>query len=184
MAILDKNDFNKVFLHSMEKKLNAKVDFFQRFRLSEGISRTNLNKLVYFLKEKVFRRRDIVYGEGDTAEFVYFTKEGEFEVSKRIQTKLSKVPGTQKVNSNMMKNVDIKVSIIGPNQIIGLEDLHKDKTTYRQNKVTCISEKAMVYYLSKDEYFTRFYKNLARHVVNESRQLKEPFFNQRVKSLK
>ncbi len=78
----------------MEKKLDAKVEFFKRFRLSEGISRTNLNKLVYFLKEKVFRRRDVVFSEGDTADYVYFTKEGEFEVSKRIQTKLSKVPGS------------------------------------------------------------------------------------------
>ena len=84
MAILEKDDFTKVFLHSMQKKLDAKVEFFKNFRLSEGISRTNLNKLSYFLKEKVFRRRDIVYNEGDVADVIYFTKDGEFEVSKKV----------------------------------------------------------------------------------------------------
>jgi CRP-like cAMP-binding protein len=64
--------------------LDAKVEFFKNFRLSEGISRTNLNKLSYFLKEKIFRRRDIIYNEGDVADSIYFTKDGEFEVSKRV----------------------------------------------------------------------------------------------------
>ena len=68
--------------------MDAKVEFFKNFRLSEGISRTNLNKLSYFLKEKVFRRRDIVYNEGDVADTIYFTKDGEFEISKKVQTKL------------------------------------------------------------------------------------------------
>ena len=64
----------------MQKKLDTKVEFFKNFRLSEGISRTNLNKLSYYLKEKQFRRRDIIYREGDLADIIYFVKEGEFEV--------------------------------------------------------------------------------------------------------
>jgi len=39
-----------------------------------------LNKLSYYLKEKQFRRRDIVFKEGEVADNVYFIKEGEFEV--------------------------------------------------------------------------------------------------------
>ena len=80
LAVLDKDDFTKVFLYSMQKKLDAKVEFFKNFRISEGISRTNLNKLSYYLKEKQFRRRDIVFKEGEVADNVYFIKEGEFEV--------------------------------------------------------------------------------------------------------
>lgn len=64
----------------MQKKLDSKVDFLLNFRLSEGISRPNLNKLSYFLKEKQFRRRDVVFREGDEADLIYFIKDGEFEV--------------------------------------------------------------------------------------------------------
>ncbi|CDW91734.1 cyclic nucleotide-binding domain containing protein [Stylonychia lemnae] len=148
LAVLERDDFTKVFLYSMQKKLDAKVEFFKNFRISEGISRTNLNKLSYYLKEKQFRRRDIVFKEGDVADVVYFIKEGEFE------TKLDKVT-VQKGQTTLLKNIEVKVSIIGPNQIIGLDDLNKEKTTYRQNKVQ----------------------------LNESQRIKEPFFSQRLNIL-
>lgn len=95
MAILEKDDFQKVIMSSMQKKLDAKVEFFKNFRLSEGISRTNLNKLSYFLKEKQYRRRDLVFREGELADHVYFIKEGEFEITKSVKTKLDKTT-TQK----------------------------------------------------------------------------------------
>ena len=38
-------------------------------------------KLSYFLKDKVLRRRDILYREGDIADGLYFIKEGELEIS-------------------------------------------------------------------------------------------------------
>lgn len=115
---------------SMRKKLDAKVEFFKNFRLSEGISRTNLNKLSYFFKEKQFRRRDIVFKEGDLVDHIYFVKEGEFEITKTVKTKLDKTT-TQKGQPTLLKTVSVKVSIIGPNQIIGLDELNKDKITYR-----------------------------------------------------
>lgn len=77
-------------MYSMQKQLDAKVEFFKGFRISEGISRTNLNKLSQFLKEKQFRRRDVVYKEGDLADIIYFIKEGEFEITKQVKTKLNK----------------------------------------------------------------------------------------------
>ena len=65
----------------MEKKLDQKVDFLKNFRLSDGISRVNLTKLSYYLKDKICRRRDIIFKEGEIADGIYFVKEGEFEVS-------------------------------------------------------------------------------------------------------
>jgi len=70
----------------------------------------------------------------------------------------------------------LKVSIIGRNQVIGLEDMIKDKVSFRIQKVTCVSEKASVYFLAKEDYFIRFYKFLMKSVVAETNQLKQPFF--------
>ena len=81
VAILGKDDFTRVLGQAMHRKLDAKAEFFKNFRLADGISRTNLHKLSYYLKERFYRRRDIVYKEGDIADYVLFVKEGEFEVS-------------------------------------------------------------------------------------------------------
>lgn len=53
----------------------------KNFRLTEGVTRTALVKLLYYFKEKTFRRRDVVYKENEVSDGVYFIKEGEFEVS-------------------------------------------------------------------------------------------------------
>lgn len=55
-------------------------------------------KLLYYFKERVYRRRDIVYKEGEVAEGVYFIKEGEFEVSFKADISL------------IIFNIDIKKS--------------------------------------------------------------------------
>ena len=64
----------------MEKKINEQVEFIKNFRLADGTTRNTLIKLLYYLKERYYRRRDIVYKEKDLADGVYFIKEGEFEV--------------------------------------------------------------------------------------------------------
>ena len=63
----------------------------------------------------------------------------------------------------LLKTSDIKVSIIGPNQIIGIEDMIKDKPlTLRKARVQCISDRAQIHFLSREDYFSRFYKQLQK----------------------
>ena len=45
----------------MQKKMETKIDFLSRFRLTKGIPKENLKKLTYYLKEKVLRRRDVLF---------------------------------------------------------------------------------------------------------------------------
>lgn len=64
-------------------------------------------------------------------------------------TRLDKTAIT-KSSQNLSKKTEIKVSILGPYQVIGLEDMIKDKQTFRNHKVECVSDKAFVYYLTKE----------------------------------
>jgi hypothetical protein len=41
-----------------------------------------------------------------------------------------------------------------------------------------------VYFLTKEEYYTRFYKYLMKSIVFETTELKQPFFETRLHSLK
>lgn len=45
--------------------------------------------LTYFLTEKILRRRDILYREGDIADGIYFIKEGELELTIKYKKDLS-----------------------------------------------------------------------------------------------
>lgn len=80
VAILEKKDFTKVIKSVIEKKVDSQINFLKNFRLTEGVTRTALVKLLYYFKEKTFRRRDVVYKENEVSDGVYFIKEGEFEV--------------------------------------------------------------------------------------------------------
>jgi len=49
--------------------------------------------------------------------------------------------------------INIKVSIISSGQVVGLEDMSKEGSKFtgmHQATVTCVSEKANVYFLSSD----------------------------------
>ena len=81
IAVLSKADFQRVYLGQIEKGIDKMIDFLRQFRICQDVSRPALTQLLYYLKEKNYRRRDMLFKEGDPSEGVYFIKDGEFEVS-------------------------------------------------------------------------------------------------------
>ena len=113
-----------------------------------GLSRDILVNMQYIMIERTLRRRDVLHKENDIANGLYFIKEGEFEISTKHRTYMGTL--TPKVSGSLLKTQEMKISIIGPNSCIGLEDLQKDVETKRTSKVTCVSDRALVYFLNKD----------------------------------
>ena len=72
--------------NAMKRQINEKVKFFKNFRIFQTLSRTKMQRMLYFFTEKKFKRKQVVYMEGvDNTDGVYFVRSGEFEVSKRIK---------------------------------------------------------------------------------------------------
>ena len=69
--------------------------------------------------------RDIVYREGDVADGIYFIKEGELEHSVKHKMSNSDVFSAKKLR--IQKVSELRLSIVGKNQVIGLDDLKKDQ---------------------------------------------------------
>lgn len=86
-----------------------------------GLSRDVLVNMTYLLKERWYRRRDCLYKEGDEANGMFFVKDGEFEISTKHKTYMDST--SPKLANKLLKTKDIKISIIGVNSCIGLEDL-------------------------------------------------------------
>jgi CRP-like cAMP-binding protein len=143
-----------------------------------GLSREVLVGMTFFMKEKRYRRRDTLYKENDIATGIYFIKEGEFEITTKHKTYMDTY--SPKVSGRLLKTKDMKISIVGTNSCVGLEDMQRDTQTVRTQMVTCVSEKALVYFLSKDDYYKMVFKNLKKNAVDEEKSLKKPFFNSRI----
>ena len=77
--------------------------------------------MTYIMKEKSYRRRDILYKENEIANGMFFIKDGEFEISTKHKTYMDTY--SPKVSGRLLKTKDMKISIIGANSCIGLEDL-------------------------------------------------------------
>jgi CRP-like cAMP-binding protein len=71
-------------LNQTEKRFDRLIAFLQTFRICQGIQRSVLQQLSYYLKEKVVRRRDRGFKEGEQANGMYFIVDGEFEVTKTL----------------------------------------------------------------------------------------------------
>ena len=111
----------------------------QKFMICRGITIQTLLRLTYFLKEKKFRRRDYVYKEGDLADGIHFIKSGEFQVSTTIvvanpDATASAVSTPQIKKKSLEKHQEMAISIMGPFELIGFEELSKEPAR-RKTKV-------------------------------------------------
>ena len=85
LAILSKEDFQRVCLSQIEKRFDRMLDFLMSFKICEGINKPTLSQLTFFLKERLYKRKYVVYKEGDKATGLYFIKSGEFEITKVLK---------------------------------------------------------------------------------------------------
>ena len=83
-AVLEKEDYNKIYGAIQEKILNEKIDFFKSLPIFSGWTRASVAKLTYFFTEKEFKRNHFVYKEGDIRNCCFVVNEGEFESTKEV----------------------------------------------------------------------------------------------------
>jgi hypothetical protein len=79
--------------------------------------------------------------------------------------------------------VNVRVSIIGQGQVVGLEDMSKDDSVIEgkhQATVTCISEKGSALFLSSENFFGFLYRHINKEHISEEFDAKLPFYNRRV----
>lgn len=64
-AVLNKDDYQKVYGEHQEKILNRKIDFFKSMPLFCNWTRDSLRKLTPFFEETEYKRNAFVINEGD-----------------------------------------------------------------------------------------------------------------------
>ena len=78
--------------------------------------------------------------------------------------------------------IDVKVSIIGPGGVLGLEDMtsltgSKCYGLKHHSTVRCISEKAQLYFLSVEDFYGSFYRHIKKVNLVNQLEIRLPFYN-------
>jgi CRP-like cAMP-binding protein len=71
------------------KMLKPRIDFLNKYSFFSNFSRNAQVKLASRIKEVAYSFNQRVYLEGDDADYIYFIKSGQFEVTKDIYIKQS-----------------------------------------------------------------------------------------------
>lgn len=166
-AVLKKNDFKNILGAISEKKLNLKIKYFQSLPFFTNWTKVALSKFSYYFELKYFKPKQVIYKEGDPLHFVYFVKEGEFKMTKKLNIDIASQLETQSFtegikqdsskfrlrNKPCTKKVDMQLVIKGKNEVFGHEELLEGNDR-RQLTCECISN-AEVYAISKEDFQQR-----------------------------
>ncbi|CAI2360861.1 unnamed protein product [Moneuplotes crassus] len=90
-AILEKEHFNKVMGKMYRKKFAKDIDFLSNFAFLHGLTRITKQKICYPMTSREFVRGQILVSEGDQVEDIILLEEGEYEMTKNIYVKDTKV---------------------------------------------------------------------------------------------
>lgn len=149
-AVLDKSDYTRILSKIHEQKIAQKVDFLQDLPVFATWTRGSLQKLTYYFREKVFRRKQILYHSGDKACELLLIKEGEVEVMQDLPTRLrtdKKLPTERKYVQRT------EVVILGKGETVGYEEIisqNKHQFTY-----ICRSTTASVLAIAREDFLKR-----------------------------
>lgn len=73
---MDRQTYRKVLGKIEQKRLNKAVDFLQSLPFFSSWTRSTISKFQYLFERKDYIRNQIVYREGDHAEYVYLITQG------------------------------------------------------------------------------------------------------------
>lgn len=82
--VLTKADYSKVIGKIEKRTYNEKINFLRNIPVFQLLTRTSLGKMTYYFEDMKTIKGCLLYKEGDSADFVYIVKGGEFQVTKRI----------------------------------------------------------------------------------------------------
>ncbi|CAD8078389.1 unnamed protein product [Paramecium sonneborni] len=135
-------NFQEAVQKAKFKERNSLIEFMKESQIFYRMSKRTIASFINFFTLVYFRKNQIIYKEGEQADYVYIIREGEFELSKKfdIQNKHKTFP----------------ISTIGKPELFG--DLDCLLNTCRQYTAKC-KEQAYCYRISNSNFYSIIQKN-------------------------
>lgn len=146
-GVLEKEDYTRILAKVHECTINKKADFLQSLPMFACWTRNSLQKLSYYFKERLIKRKQVLYAAGDPMDKVYFVKAGEMHIVQEVKVPLfsAHLPKFQTTKA--------QVAILGKGEWVGCEGILTSKTYL----YTCIchSDTAELLVIGKDDFIKR-----------------------------
>lgn len=184
LAVLQKDDYDRILKTTQDGQLREKVKFLRTFPLFCDWTQIALSKLTYFFLEITYKKGDIVYAEGSPVNDVFFLKSGEFQV---IFTQLSKLMAVRdlpnerfpRVKGRKPKSRPVMVKI--GREMLGLEEALED--SLHGSTCMCRSETGVLWAVSKEECLKRCQHALTANALKIRVSLESKFLKTRLGEL-
>ncbi|CAD8073786.1 unnamed protein product [Paramecium primaurelia] len=140
--IISRSNFQEALQKAKFKERNNLIEFMKESQIFYRMSKRTIASFINFFTLVYFRKNQIIYREGEQADYVYMIREGEFELSKQfdIQNKHKSLP----------------ITTIGKPELFG--DLDCLMNTSRQYTAKC-KEQAYCYKISNLNFYAIIQKN-------------------------
>ena len=167
---LDKSDYRDALYEIERKNRIEKVNFIKGLPIFSKLSRTYLTKFASNIKTMTCNKDQILYRQGDPVGRVYIIREGEFEISKKLQEKQTdSVNDTseelrQLLNDPLLnkqqncftkpkrKVAKHRLIFVGKGQLLGADDVAiKDNDAFKTT-ARCVSSSGKLIYIMKDDF--------------------------------
>ena len=167
LAVLEKEDYVRILAKAHETALNKKAEFLHELPMFASWTMGSMQKLIYYFKDRVLQRKQVLYKRGDTVETVYFIREGEVQIVQDVRQLLAKsVTAVQKFQ---VKKAE--VATLGKGECVGAaEAIGSGVYPYT---ATCVSVTARVLAISKDDFLKRANTDDTLTIIKELTKVKE-----------
>ena len=173
--VMNQKDFIKILGAVSEKKLANVVKFLQRVQYFQAWSKSALTKIAYYFEPIKYKKNQIIYKESDSADGLYFIKDGEVVIEKRIQNKPAEIFSifssspknfTQKPQLKTKPDNSIKIIIKSRFESFGGFELFNQQTRFYSS--ICASSTCEVLFMNRSNFLNRVpYLDLIKPIIIE-----------------
>lgn len=155
LATLEKKDYMTILGNITLKKIDSLTAFLKELSVFKTCTMKFVQRLSYYFKSVKYLRNQSVYKQGDSSDYVYIVKQGEFKLEREVPIKQDKQlslrkNGKPKQETNRERQpstIKAEVAILGEGEVIGDSDVLSG--TNRTHHCKCYSRYGEVLAISK-----------------------------------
>ncbi len=102
-AILSKVDFNRALGAIEKRKYNERIQFLQSLPYFDKLTKNSVGKLSFQFVDMPTIKGQVLYKEGDSTDYVYLVKEGQYEVTRTLTFNEDAGERTKRIFVNPMR---------------------------------------------------------------------------------
>jgi CRP-like cAMP-binding protein len=182
-AALDKGNYNRLLASQMKQKRNDLVEFLQTQVLFQNWTKGSILKISYCFEEKILKKNQFVFKEGDKVEHLYIVRKGEVKLSRNLKINIIEnnepmTRGTFHLKKFMKHRADL--GILGLGEILGLSDADSE---HYSATCKCLSTVVVLLMISARDFNKKLSTEESREVINTGRFLRESIHEESITSI-